>query len=120
MSLSDCWNDYNLLFKWAYPIVEMIITCYSTRRKFLLVLLMLNLNVCYTHRHTVFWKHTYNYIEALGRLLYNLEAFSASRINTEWRGGDDLAWSWGAALLQQSIAIGTESLTHTVWFKGHA
>ena len=50
-------------------------------------------------------------------------AFSASRIDTEWQGGDNLAWSWGTALLQQSsitIAIGTESLTQALWFKGHA
>ena len=47
-------------------------------------------------------------------------AFSASRIDTEWQGVDDLTWSWGTASLQQSsttIAIGTESLTHTLWFK---
>ena len=32
-------------------------------------------------------------------------AFSATRIDTEWQGGDDLAWSWGTAslhMLQQS------------------
>ena len=28
----------SLLFRWAYPIIQMIITCHSTRRKFLLVL----------------------------------------------------------------------------------
>ena len=40
-------------------------------------------------------------------------AFSASRIDTEGRRSDDLAWSWGTASLQQSsIAVGA-ALTAT-------
>ena len=132
-------------------------TCYSTRKKFLLVQkrsLLHTQTYCILkntekfpsslpcHSQALVWKFSHRLTRtncfrftrafsvssslSLGSEAFG--AFSASRIDTEGRQSDNLAWSWGIASLQQSsIAIGTaltatesRSLTHAVRFKGHA
>ena len=125
----------------------MIMTCYSTRRKFLLVQkrsLLHAQTYCILKNTEKFPSSLPRHSQALVRKFFTLSrgltvfgslepspralllggelqstlrlrvrseafgAFSASRIDTEGRRSDDLAWSWGTASLQQSsIAVGT-------------
>ena len=104
---SDYSNDYDLLFN-SKEVFISAVWCKTSK---------------FVHerlRCELLWVAVYNppYVYAYEEVF---GAFSAARIDTEWQGGDDLAWSLGTASLQQSsIAIGIESLTHALWFKGHA
>ena len=49
-----CSHLSSLLFKWAYPIIQMIMTCYSTRRKYFISAKPQSL--VHTQTYCVFWK----------------------------------------------------------------